>query len=251
MPGMSREIIRGGSSHDAAEINFSIDFFDFFGDTGAKERSRFKDGHEGAIALPEGSRNLKDSLLSFTGKKSTQSIHEALTVWYDSVLSTSTTRELDLLDILAVVQHRRVNILPIQWNEDDEELGKGGTAGVAPGVNARVSDDNVSLDFAFKRVHREDLAGCDESSNFKALFSEVLVLGHPVIRHHPNIVKLEGICFEDVNEKAWPVLVFQRAKHRDMKIFMSHEPRRKLDLKERLKLCGDIAHAILLMHTCC
>ncbi|KAF2809498.1 uncharacterized protein BDZ99DRAFT_571301 [Mytilinidion resinicola] len=243
---MTQERDDAASSFAGAKINFSVGSFD---STGEKCGGLGCHRGEADRVLPERIKELGARLSSVPSNVPTNNIHAILTSYYDSVVSTSSSDELDLLDLLAVVQHWRVNILPVQWNED-EDIGSGGTAGITQGVNARDSSSSTQLDFAFKRVHREHLEGNDERADLQTLFSEVLVLGHPVIRHHPNILELEGICFEDVNNNAWPVLIFKKASHQDMRNFMIIRSQEYMGASERLKLCGDIANAILLMHAC-
>ena len=54
-------------------------------------------------------------------------------------------------------------------------------------------------DFAFKRITLADksrLGTQDEEKAFNTLVHEISILSHPLIRHHQNIVNLEGICWE-------------------------------------------------------
>ena len=77
------------------------------------------------------------------------------------------------------------------------------------------------------------------------------MLGHPSIRDHPNIVRLEGICWDVApgGERVWPVLVFEKARHRDLLTFMEQAEGKSLSLEERLNICADIAVAINHMHS--
>jgi len=162
----------------------------------------------------------------------------------------SPAQEYDLLDFLAVVQRWRVDILPITW-EPDLDIGSGGTAKISQGGSAKLSDSNQSsLSFAFKRVHRESLRPADKNEEYRALVSEVLVLGHPVIRQHPNIVKLEGVCWDTTDDEPWPVLVLKKTQHGDLKTFVCSEAGRQMRFSDRVKLCREIGSAILLMHSC-
>jgi hypothetical protein len=180
------------------------------------------------------------------------------TAYYDSTAPALSNRDLDILDILTLVQHWRVNILPVSWNEDEEDIGSGGTAGVRQGVNVRFVQENAYFEFVFKRIHRPGISGADKRADLEAIFSEILVLGHPVIRNHPNIITLEGICFEDARSfenpeeptvYAWPVLVLRKSHHLDLRKFFA-KSQGNLRFAERLKICGEIANAILLMHAC-
>ena len=76
------------------------------------------------------------------------------------------------------------------------------------------------------------------------------MLGHPVIREHPNVVELEGICWDVQSEgKVWPVLVFQKTQPGDLESFMELPAGRDLSIKDRLKLCMDVGTAIMDMHS--
>lgn len=80
---------------------------------------------------------------------------------------------------------------------------------------------------------------------------EVSVLGHPLVRSHPNIIRLEGVCW-DVSfdeDEVWPVLVFEKARYGDLRKFISTKTGGSINWVDRVKLCADIATAIMLMHS--
>jgi hypothetical protein len=142
---------------------------------------------------------------------------------------------------LATAQMGDVDFLPIVWQSDLDQVAIGGTAVI------RQSFLNLKLSYVFKRIIREKV---DEPYAFHALASEVFILGHREIRGHDNIVRLVGICWDFVsaNEPIWPVLVFEKSQYGDLEQFMESKPGLGLDLKARMKLCTDIAAAIVLMH---
>lgn len=162
----------------------------------------------------------------------------------DLVKATTPELPYDFIGFLALVQWREVDVLPITWQPALDSVGAGGTAEI------RQSLFNLQLSFAFKRIHLERLCPCDYRNAFRTLISEVLVLGHPVIRRHPNIIRLQGICWDVRPDKVWPVLVFKKSQYGDLKRFMTSEPGEQMGIKDRLKLCRDIAAAILSMHSC-
>jgi hypothetical protein len=96
---------------------------------------------------------------------------------------------LNFLTFLAVSQRRGIDYLPITWLPGLESVGSGSTADI------RQSLINLQLSFAFKRIHLERLTTNSQRDAFLALISEVFVLGHPVIRGHENVIRLEGICW--------------------------------------------------------
>ena len=98
---------------------------------------------------------------------------------------------------------------------------------------------------AFKRFH--DSENSDDS--FLPMMSEVLILSQPPIQNHPNIVDLEGICWEikPTKEKAVPVLVFEKAPW-DLQQFMNVREGMDMAIEDRLNLCADVGGAIATLH---
>lgn len=148
----------------------------------------------------------------------------------------------NLLSLLATAQDKKVDFLPITWDEATSD--RGGQASISQ------SFFNEKLSYVFKRLHRNFKYPAEEIIALRAVISEIIVLGHPEIRGHPNVVRLVGVCFEiDAQTKIpWPVLVLQKAEHGDLKKFMDSPKGRELSIQERLDLCVDVAAAITLMH---
>ncbi|KAF5610581.1 serine threonine kinase [Fusarium tjaetaba] len=151
------------------------------------------------------------------------------------------------LSFLATAQTRGVDFLPVTWDDSMRGVGAGGQASISQ------SNVNSKLSYVYKRIRQQDLkTPADNSRAMQALTAEVTVLGHSMIRGHPNIVRLTGICWDipsNEQERIWPVLVFEKAENKDLKQFMESDTGRKLDTKQRLELCQDIAAAITLMHS--
>lgn len=174
------------------------------------------------------------------------SFHNSYGAISQSAPITSTVpRQYDLLDFLAIAQRWQIDMLPLTWGGLVGAGGAGGTAKIAQGTTAMVSYKKLLLSFAFKHVKNHD------DSKFRTLLSEVLVLGHPAIKRHPNIIELEGFCWDVSGETAWPVLVFKKMQHGDLEKFMCLDEGRRMGLDDRLKLCREIGNAVLLMHSCC
>lgn len=150
----------------------------------------------------------------------------------------------DFLDFLGVAQSLKIDFLPITWQPGLEQVGEGGTAKI------RQALIDIRMTFAFKRL-KHPLHGEQESRNLRALVAEISILGHPAVRPHPNIITLEGICWDviDGGEKVWPVLVFEKTSCGDLNMFMTSGPGRELNLQERLDILFDIALAIKDLHT--
>lgn len=154
----------------------------------------------------------------------------------------------DLISFLAVAQSCNTAFLPITWQPALDKLGAGATAEISQSLI------NLQTSFAFKRTAISNFpqGGLLNDRTFQALMSEVSVLSHPSIRGHPNIINLEGICWEIPlgRDKALPVLVFQKAQLGDMEKFMRSDQGMDLSFQARLELCAHIAAAITVMHSC-
>jgi len=145
----------------------------------------------------------------------------------------------DLIAFLSIVQKFNVNFLPITWQPALGNLGIGGSG--------TISQSTFSIDkpLAFKRFHDDG----DSDNEFLPLMTEVLILSQPPVRSHPNIVNLDGICWEikPRTQKATPVLVFEKAAW-DLQHFMNVEEGMNLSIDDRLKICADIGSAIMALH---
>jgi hypothetical protein len=165
----------------------------------------------------------------------------------------------DFLTLLAVCQMRQIDFLGITWDrvlDDNSDLiGLGMTAEVRPGLL------NLEVTFAFKRLTDRNFrhVGKGDSQGrrhrlYEALISEISVLGHPVIREHDNIIRLEGVCWDylpgDQEDRVRPVLVFEKAKHGDLGRFMRSASGLATTTEQRLRLCVDIIRGIATMHSC-
>ena len=150
----------------------------------------------------------------------------------------------DLIAFLAVVQKCNVDFLPIAWQPALDILGQGGSGTISQ------STFITDMPLAFKRFHEGGDSGSGDSGmDFLPLISEVLILSQPPIQEHPNIVNLEGVCWEikPRTEKAVPVLIFEKASW-DLQQFMSVSEGKNISIDDRLKICADIGSAILTMH---
>jgi hypothetical protein len=152
----------------------------------------------------------------------------------------------DFYSFLGVAQSLHIDFLPITWQQALEDVGIGGTSHI------RQAPVNAQMSFVFKCFKEE--AREDERKAFRALVSEISVLGHPSIRNHPHISRLEGVCWEieraNNDKRIWPVLVFEKSPHGDLETFSSSTVFRQMSLRHRLDLCIDIGTAILDMHIC-
>jgi hypothetical protein len=151
--------------------------------------------------------------------------------------------ECDLLTFLAVSQSMQVDILPITWQVTRDIVGKGGTSRINEAAI------NVQTSFAFKCVSNKQKRETPKARIFQTLIIEVTVLSHHLLREHPHIVELQGICWDvPADDEVWPVLVFEKTHFGDLYNFLRLPVGRAFSIAERLKLCVDVATAIIDMH---
>ena len=157
----------------------------------------------------------------------------------------ASSQHYDLISFLATAQKLRISFSNITWQPMLQALGLGGTAQI------RQSMVNLQTSIAFKRVKRPPGSALDESLIFRTLIAEILVLMHPSMFAHPNIITFEGICW-DVSleeERVWPVLMYEKSVYGDLEWFANHGAGTSLSLDTRLKLCRDVVAAVMDMHS--
>jgi hypothetical protein len=155
----------------------------------------------------------------------------------------------DLISFLAVVQTMKINILPITWQDARDLVGEGGTS--------KVTQAKISLDtsFAFKCLsdnQRQDLqeGRLSETNTFRTLINEIVVVGHSRLQRHPNIVDLQGICWDvTADDEVWPAFVFEKSQFGDLYHFLQLPIGRNISSLGRLKLCVDVGTAVIDMHS--
>jgi hypothetical protein len=162
------------------------------------------------------------------------------------------TAAYDFITVLAVAQKLQVEILPITWQSTRELAGRGKTSEISQ------SSINLQTSLAFKRVAKKDKRYEPEGQIFQSVINEITALCHPSIRNHPNIVELQGICWdipvkEDIDdnemvERVWPALVFEKSEFGDLGHFATMPICRELGFKDRLELCMGIGIAVADMH---
>lgn len=157
----------------------------------------------------------------------------------------------NLITFLAIAQKLEIDFLPITWQPALSEVGAGGTAEI------RQSLIHLQMSFAFKIIKDaawidkidESQRAMERKTAFQVLISEILVLGHPSVREHPNIISLLGICWDILPSGCvWPVLVFERTVLGDLWSFAESEEGKNTSIETRLKLCADIATAVRDLH---
>lgn len=152
----------------------------------------------------------------------------------------------DFITFLAVLQNLKIDFLPVTWQPALDTVGMGATAEI------RQLLINLQMSFAFKRFRRFRRGISGDESTFQALISEVSVLGHSSIRGNPNVIHLEGVCWDvsPENERIWPVLVFEKTQYGDLDNFLKSDAGRMTSFQDRMSLCADVAAAVIIMHSC-
>jgi hypothetical protein len=150
----------------------------------------------------------------------------------------------DFITFLAVAQKLDISLLPITWQSARGLAGLGGTAK----INQALIDIQTTL--AFKCVKDIDKHDDNAAQIFRMLINEIVALSDPSIRKHPNILELQGICWDIPSDnEVWPVLVFEKSHFGDLRHFATLPVWMDLTMGERLKLCIDIGTAIADMHS--
>jgi serine/threonine protein kinase len=85
--------------------------------------------------------------------------------------------------------------------------------------------------------------------NYERLTAEVAALKSESVRGHPNIVQLEGICWEVqlANNLVLPVLVFEKADYGNLREYMAAEGM-GADFNTKAQWCADLAGALHSLH---
>ena len=149
----------------------------------------------------------------------------------------------DVITFLAAAQWRKIDILPITWQPALDTVGRGATAEIQQSII------NLAMTFAFKRY----FTSSDPhkiTTRYQAILAELCILGHPAIKEHPNIVKLQGVCWDVVTEdEVWPVLVTKKAKFGNLHDFMASDEAILLKPYHCLNLIAGILNAVATMHS--
>ncbi len=149
----------------------------------------------------------------------------------------------DLLAFLATAQVNRTDFLPIAWYPS-YFLGRGGYALL------NQSPVKAELSYAFKRLGKHSQAPDENTKDFSSSISELIILKHRPIASHPNIINLEGICWEVTagEDRILPVLVFEKATYGDLFHFRDTEEGKKLTVEQKVSLCAQILDALYTLH---
>jgi len=173
---------------------------------------------------------------TFTWNKVTQVIKPSV------VLENPSSRysDYDFIATLGLAQRLNIHFLSMSWQASLGPLSIGGQADIWQALV------NIQSSFVFKSFE----IGKGNTINFATLIKEIIVLSHPMVMKHPNIVRLEGIGWDidQETEHVSPVLVFEKSQYGDLHRFIVSDHDGNLPVKTRLKLCVDVAVALRDMH---
>ncbi|KAF2852781.1 kinase-like protein [Plenodomus tracheiphilus IPT5] len=146
----------------------------------------------------------------------------------------------DVISYLTVASAWHVDIIPYTWLPSLGDIGQGQSGTIQQSIA------NLQTSFAFKTF--DDL-GVREA--FNEATSEIQVLGNPSIREHPNIIELEGICWNILpGGEVRPVLVFEKTDLGSLFTFMETKRSDPVSIKTRLQLSTEIIQAVSKLHSC-
>ena len=108
----------------------------------------------------------------------------------------------------------------------------------------------AELSFAFKRLGKHGQAQDEKTEDLSSSISELAILRHKPIASHPNISKLEGICWEVTagEDRVLPVLVFEKATYGDLFYFRDTDEGKKLTVVQKVSLCAQVLGALYTLH---
>ena len=148
--------------------------------------------------------------------------------------------DLLLLHLLAVAQGLQIAYLPIVSQKALDLVGVGATA------NIRQLLVNIEASLAIKTLN---WASDKTIDNLRQLISEIKILGSRSFRNHPNIIRLEGICWEPGRDReVHPALVFEKSSAGNLWDFMSSEDGEALRPRDRVHICACISDALRDLH---
>ena len=173
--------------------------------------------------------------------------HEAVTLSLSSqTLSSESETALKLpveehnfISFLTLAQAFDHNFLAYTWQPALGPIGRGYTAAIRQAIAS------LQATFAFKVFDRHR----PRYSVFEELITEITVLGNYSIRTHPNILPLQGICWDVLHDgTVLPVLVTEKTTFGNLAEFFGSnlEAARSIDL--RLYLCTGLLAAIIELH---
>ncbi|KAF2814366.1 kinase-like protein [Mytilinidion resinicola] len=148
---------------------------------------------------------------------------------------------------MAVAQLVGADFLFVHWKEY-------ALSGLGEGATGRIYQSPLSskMGFAFKTFRKSSDPSL-EAETYKALVAEMLVLCHPGVREHQNIVGFYGVSFDVItfdlggatHRRLWPVLVLEKSSHGDLATFFKDH---SMSLQDAMLVAERIGAAVQEMH---
>ena len=129
----------------------------------------------------------------------TESNNSTYDSWEGSRVQQISGTDDDFLAFISIAQKHNVDFIPTRWQPGFGLLGEGGYGRVNQSLV------NLQFSFAFKRIRHSS----EPNETFKEAITELSILCQPLIHDHPNIIKLEGICWEVNPDRILPVLLLR------------------------------------------
>ncbi|KAL8913129.1 MAG: hypothetical protein Q9171_002023 [Xanthocarpia ochracea] len=175
---------------------------------------------------------------SFYGRKA------RLVSWSCSAASTSSPDILyDTTTFIATAIERGVDFVQVGRLPGLKPLGEGATACIAQSII------NLESSFALKHIQFPDLDDASEADVIRFATIELLVMTHPEVKEHFNILALEGVAwdFSDSSRPIRPILMTEKSALGDLCTFFS-KLGNDVTPENRVEICADIINAVACLH---
>ncbi|KAJ4287217.1 hypothetical protein N0V90_012615 [Kalmusia sp. IMI 367209] len=148
-----------------------------------------------------------------------------------------------VINILTIAQWRNIDLLPFPWlaglSSDPNLIGS----------TAKSQQVPIKHNLVYKRITGENDKTETIGQAFRLFAIEMTIQGLPIIRNHPSIARLEAICWDFEGEDISPALAYKKVDHGDLRRFMHTDIGRTITIEKRLRLCSDIASAVMTLHS--
>lgn len=175
----------------------------------------------------------------------------------------ATTFSNDLISFLSYTRVQKIPIIPVTKSDVRSVLGQGAAFLVnsaelpetcADSVSGRVFPQGMMM--AMKKAKVIENMKDPVAGRLRAVFDNLLVLHHPPLSAHPNIVDILGISFDTEGmigtQNAVPVLIMECAELGNLAEVLktARKEGRPLNFDDKMSLCLDIAHGLEVLHSC-
>lgn len=175
----------------------------------------------------------------------------------------ATTSYSDLISFLSYIRTQNIPIIPVTKSDVRSVLGQGATFLVNSAELPETYVDPVSgrvfpqgMMVAMKRAKVNKNMEDPVAGRLRVIFDDLLILHHPPLSAHPNIVDILGISFDTEgligNQNAVPVLIMECAELGNLAEVLetARKEGRPLNFDDKMSLCIDIAHGLEVLHSC-